>query len=157
MGRSVVDLDLFVSGSVFRDGTNYPPKSNVRTLLRQSSSQRQPGQTSSSLFLYFPYLYLRPGSWFRYIVYSYIIYNYPYLLARVLFWSQPERQQFNRNVFLNISTEQTWDRHCFFSTRTCHVEGCHAVVKRLDKHLKNVHKLVGGTTEYAASLNAKNR
>ena len=81
----VVNLDLFVSGSVFRDGTNYPPKSNVRTLLRQSSSQRQPGQTSSSLFLYFPYLYLRPGSWFRYIVYSYIIYNYPYLLARVLF------------------------------------------------------------------------
>nr|XP_022311110.1 uncharacterized protein LOC111116410 [Crassostrea virginica] len=39
--------------------------------------------------------------------------------------------------------------------RTCRVEGCHAVVKRLDKHLKNVHKLVGGTTEYAASLKTK--
>nr|XP_022311189.1 uncharacterized protein LOC111116485 [Crassostrea virginica] len=41
--------------------------------------------------------------------------------------------------------------------RIFHVEGCHAVVKRLDKHLKNVHKLVGGTTEYAASLKTKNR
>ena len=109
---SVVDLDLFVSGSVFRDVTYYPP--NVLLWWRQSSSHHQPDQTCVN---HFPYMFLICACvwllvyliWYdspvavlsaelvqalyRYILYLYVIYNYPYFLAHVLFWSQPERQQ----------------------------------------------------------------
>ena len=65
---SVVDLDLFVSGSVFRDGTDYPPKSMCG--LRDVSHHLIISQTRRIvfipyIFIVFTFLYrvLAPGSW----------------------------------------------------------------------------------------------